>query len=98
MKPLHAVSALVAFGLAAMLAGCGEKPQLSSSAAVEVPGARAPGEAAGNRVTRDTKAWDGDALPHQAGNFERGDHVGWEKALDTRVQGQNEYIRIGGGK
>ena len=98
MKPLHAVSALAVLGLAAVLAGCGEKSQLSTSTAVEMPGSRAPGEVAGKRVTRDTKAWDGDPLPHQAGNFQRGDNVSWQKALDTRVQGQNEYIRIGGGK
>ncbi|NLD68038.1 MAG: hypothetical protein GX644_04395 [Limnobacter sp.] len=98
MKPRHAVSALAALGLAAVLAGCGEKPQVSTSAAVEVPGARASDEVAGNRVTRDTKAWEGDALPYQAGNFQRGDAVSWQKALDARVQGQNEYIRIGSGK
>ena len=98
MTTRSVVSILAAIAAAAILAGCGEKPQVSSSAAVDVPGARASGEVAGNRVTRDTKAWEGDPLVYQAGTFQRGDHTSWEKALDTRVQTQNEYIRIGGNK
>ena len=98
MSTVRTVSMLAALGVAAALAGCSEKPQVSTSAAVEVPGARESGEVAGDRVDGGTKAWDGTPLQFQAGNFQRGDRVSWEKALDTRVLTQNEYVRIGGHK
>jgi hypothetical protein len=75
--------------VAAFLAGCGEKPQVAGSPAQD--------GVAGNTVTSDAKPWEGAALPFQSGNFNRGDEAGWRKALETRMQGQNEYIRIGGG-
>jgi hypothetical protein len=78
-------AALVAFGLSA----CGEKPQVAGSPAQD--------GVAGNTVQTDSKPWSGEPLPFQAGNFSRGDEASWDKALARRAQGQNEYIRIGGG-
>lgn len=88
MKRIIAVGLPVAFAALALV-GCGEKPQVSGSVGQD--------GVAGNTVTSDTKPWEGDPLPFQAGNFQRGDPMAWNKALETRIQGQNEYIRIGGG-
>ncbi len=65
-----------------MLVGCSEDPQLLE------------GQPMGTTVTSDTKSWEGDPLTFQTG-YTRGDRDSWEAALTKRVQGQNEYIRIG---
>ena len=67
--------------LSAMV-GCSEDPQLLE------------GQPMGTTVTRDTQSWEGDPLTFQA-QYTRGDRESWEAALNKRVQGQNEYIRIG---
>jgi predicted small lipoprotein YifL len=77
---------MTALALAAGLAACGEKPQ--DAAAAKVPG---------TTVKHDTKPWGGEPLAHQAGNFSRGDKASWDNALQARMQGQNENVRIGGG-
>lgn len=64
------------------LAACSEQPQLLE------------GQHMGQTVTRDTNAWEGDPLTYQT-SFQRGDRQAWESVLKQRVQGQNEYIRIG---
>ncbi len=74
-----AALALLTLGLAA----CSEQPQLLE------------GQHMGQTVTRDRNAWEGDALTYQTSAFQRGDRKAWESALEQRVQGQNEYIRIG---
>lgn len=76
-------TAVATAALALGLAACGEKPQTIGE------------KTAGTTVTRDTKPWQGDPLPTQA-QFTRGDKASWENALKTRMQAQNEYIRVGG--
>jgi len=74
-------AALVALGT---LGACTENPQ------------RIEGQNMGHTVVnRDTPAWQGDPLQFQT-QYTRGDEKSWEKELTKRVQGQNEYIRIGG--
>jgi hypothetical protein len=77
------------FGLAVMLvaasfglAACGERPQEST-------GMRA-GKYAGKP---DTHPWDGDPGAFSTGAFKRGDRGGWETAIRTRGENQNEYLR-----
>lgn len=65
------------------LVACTESPQLLDD------------QHMGRTVTRDTEAWKGDPLPFQT-QYQRGDENSWETQLRERVQGQNEYIRIGG--
>ena len=79
---IASISALV---LTAGLAACGEQEQGASQ------------RGAGTTVKHNTKPWAGDPLAHEAGGFTRGDKASWDKALDTRAQAQNEYVRIGGG-
>ena len=75
---------VLAAGVVALsgLAACSEEPQLLE------------GQQMGHTVTRDTSSWEGDPLTFQA-QYTRGDRQSWETALSKRVQGQNEYIRIG---
>jgi hypothetical protein len=78
--------ALLAASLAALgaLGACTENPQLVD------------GQKMGHAVVqRDTPPWQGEPLPFQT-QYTRGDEKSWEKELTKRVQGQNEYIRIGG--
>ncbi len=79
---------LAAIGCAAAvlvlgLSACSEEPQLIE------------GQRMGLTVTRDTNKWEGDPLTYQT-NYQRGDKASWERELTQRLQGQNEYIRIGG--
>lgn len=89
MKPIRiAAFMFVAFASAA-LSGCGEEPQMITG----------PDNVQGNRVKNEKNLappWEGNALVFQTGTFKRGDEAGWNKAIDTRTQAQNEYIRIGG--
>lgn len=64
------------------LAACSEQPQLLE------------GQRMGHTVTRDTNSWEGDPMTFQT-QFQRGDRQAWERTLTQRLQGQNEYIRIG---
>jgi len=76
--------AALAVGVVALsgLVACSEQPQLLE------------GQEMGKTVTRDTASWEGDPLTFQT-QYTRGDRESWESALRQRVQGQNEYIRIG---
>jgi hypothetical protein len=49
------------------------------------PGARAP----------DQKTWQGAAEPYVAPGWTPGDAQSWDEQMRKRVQGQNEYTRIG---
>lgn len=77
--------AAIAAGVVALSAivGCTEDPQLLE------------GQKMGHTVTRDTPSWQGDPLQFQT-QYRRGDRESWETELTKRLQGQNEYIRIGG--
>lgn len=79
--PRIAAIAVAAVALAALV-GCSEDPQLLE------------GQPMGTTVTRDTRSWEGDPLTFQT-QYTRGDRESWEAALNQRVKGQNEYIRIG---
>ena len=73
--------ALFALGV---LGACSENPQLID------------GQKMGHTVVnRDTPPWQGEPLLFQT-QYTRGDEKSWEKELTKRLQGQNEYIRIGG--
>jgi hypothetical protein len=85
MKPMR-IAAFAIAAAAAALAGCGEQPQVIA----------AGDHVQGTRVSSTSQPWQGDALTFQTGKFTRGDEASWDKALDHRMQGQNEYIRIGG--
>ena len=69
--------ASVAFALSA----CGEKSQDLSTGV------------AGSTVTRDTRAYDGEASKYALTTFKRGDKTAWETHMKTRIQGQDEYSR-----
>ncbi len=77
--------AALAAGLVALsaLGACTENPQLLEE------------QHMGKTVTRDTANWEGDPLLFQT-QYKRGDKESWETELTKRLQGQNEYIRIGG--
>ncbi len=82
-KPRIAAFAVAVVALGA-LGACSENPQLIE------------GQRMGHTVVnRDTPPWQGDPLLFQA-QYTRGDERSWEKQLTQRLQGQNEYIRIGG--
>jgi len=72
-----ACAAVVALGTA----GCGEKPQ------------DAPMKSGKYQGKPDNRPWEGDALAYGTNEFKRGDKTGWETALKTRAQAQNEYTR-----
>jgi hypothetical protein len=75
------IAAALSVAAAALLAvGCAEKPQ-------------AAGQPHASRAKADAKPWAGEPTPYSAGGFERGDRASWEKALHTRAQSQNEYVR-----
>lgn len=74
--------AIAALALALGLSACSEKPQVRGETGT------------GTRVTWDTEPWQGGPLPFQT-SYTRGDQKSWEEALKLRLQGQNEYIRIG---
>ena len=74
--------AVVVAAASLMLAGCGEKSQDLAAAKT----GRYQGKP-------DSQPWDNDPGTFAAGNFTKGDRAGWEKALATRAQAQNEYGR-----
>jgi hypothetical protein len=67
--------------VACALSACGEKSQDLSTGV------------AGSTVTRDTRAYDGDASKYALTTFKRGDKTAWETHMKTRIQGQDEYSR-----
>jgi len=58
---------------------------------------RRPPRCPAPRSSTTPNPWGGEPLAHQAGNFSRGDKASWDNALQARMQGQNENVRIGGG-
>jgi hypothetical protein len=76
---LAAVAALVVFGLSA----CGEKEQVIVYKQGKYQG------------KPDTKPWENDpgSSLYTTSKWNKGDQVGWETALKTRSQNQNEYLR-----
>ena len=63
---------------AAVLAGCGEKPQTLD------PSAKGP----------DAAPWAASASsPYYAAEWKGGDKAAWEAQIRTRNQGQNDYVR-----
>jgi hypothetical protein len=81
MKTSAGIKLLSAALLAAALAGCGEKSQDLTKGA------------AGSSVTRDTRAYEGEASKYALTTFKRGDKASWETHMKTRMQGQDEYSR-----
>ena len=91
MKPMRIATFAFAAAAVFALAGCGEEPQ-------SIVG---PDSVQGNRVKNEKKLsqpWEGNELVFQTGKFKRGDEAGWNKAIETRMQAQNEYVRIGDGQ
>ena len=76
-----AATSLCAGLMALALTGCGEKSQDLAKAE------------AGKSVTRDTRAYDGEASKYALTSFKRGDKTAWETHMKTRMQGQDEYSR-----
>ncbi len=81
MKTSAGIKLVSAVVLGMALAGCGEKSQ-----------DLAPGPA-GSSVTRDTRAYEGEASKYSLNTFKRGDKTSWETHMKTRMQGQDEYSR-----
>ncbi len=71
--------AMAALMGAAMLAGCGEKPQTLDAKSSKGPDA-APWSAAASS-------------PFYAADWKGGDKAAWEAQIRTRNQGQNDYVR-----
>jgi hypothetical protein len=71
---------LVVAAAALLAVGCAEKPQ-------------AAGQPHASRAKADAKPWAGEPTPYSAGGFDKGDRTSWEKALHSRAQSQNEYVR-----
>ena len=44
----------------------------------------------------DAPAWQGPDSVYAANGWKAGDQAAWEQQLQKRLQGQNEYVRIGG--
>lgn len=77
---LVAVAALV---VTAGVAGCGENDQVIVYKQGKYQG------------KTDSRPWDNDsgAIPGSASKWTKGDKSGWEAALKSRAQNQNEYTR-----
>jgi len=76
--------AVVALVVSAGVAGCGEKDQVIVYQQGKYQG------------KQDTRPWDNDpgASPYPASKWTKGDKAGWEAALKSRNQNQNEYTRV----
>jgi hypothetical protein len=44
----------------------------------------------------DAPAWQGTDTAYAANGWKAGDQAAWEQQMQKRLQGQNEYVRIGG--
>jgi hypothetical protein len=74
---------LCAAVLAALLAsGCGESPQVTVYKQGKYQG------------KPDTQPWDNAPLAYGGPKWNKGDRASWESEINTRIQGQNEDIRI----
>jgi hypothetical protein len=74
-----ALAAALALAAATGLSACAEKPQVAGGGA--------------SRAQADAKPWQAERGAHTVGQWDKGDRKGWETALRTRAQGQNEYVR-----
>ena len=63
---------------AALLIGCGEKPQTTTASVKKT----------------DAQAWQGTDNPYVANGWKAGDRTSWEEQMRARARGQNEYVRI----
>ena len=79
------VVAVAALAVTAGLAGCGESEQVIVYQQGKYQG------------KPDTKPWENEAGSslYTTSKWSKGDKSGWESALRSRSQGQNEYVRIG---
>jgi hypothetical protein len=63
------------------LAGCGERPQTI----------------AGQQITGSAPSWQGPATAFTAPGWKVGDQNSWNQQMQTRAQGQNEFVRMAPG-
>jgi hypothetical protein len=74
------VAALVVAALAVGAAGCAERQPVA-------------GQPQASRAKADSKPWEGSPTAFAAPEAQKGDRGAWEKALRTRAENQNEYVR-----
>jgi predicted small lipoprotein YifL len=80
-KPPRSTAGLVLALLAsAALTACGEKPQTLDANAKRKP---------------DTKASSGAQAAYMAPGWKAGDETDWQRQINQRAQGQNEYAKTG---
>jgi hypothetical protein len=73
----------VLLGVAVLVLGltaCAEKPPV-------------PGQPLASRAKADAKPWEGQPTAFAAPELQKGDRDAWAKALRTRAESQNEYVR-----
>jgi hypothetical protein len=80
MRSLLASLTMLAF--LAVLAGCGEREQVSEFKRGKYQG------------KPDTPSWDNAPLAYESGQWTKGDRTSWETQIKTRQLGQHEYKRI----
>ncbi|MBX3642578.1 MAG: hypothetical protein KF720_05845 [Rubrivivax sp.] len=68
--------------LALALVGCSERPQ----------------SLAGQQVRGSAPAWEGPTTAFTAPGWKVGDQESWKQQLQTRAQGQNEFVRMAPGR
>jgi hypothetical protein len=73
------VLALTLSALTLGLAACGEKPQTL----------------AGHQISGSAPAWQGPTTAFTVSGWKVGDERSWAAHMQTRAQGQNEYVRLG---
>jgi hypothetical protein len=78
---MGALAAIAALGLV----GCGEEQQVTVYKQGKYQG------------KPDTQPWTNAPAEGSPSQWTKGDRDSWETALRKRVQGQNEYVRIGDG-
>lgn len=82
MSALRLTAAAIAVAAALGLSACGEAEQV-----VVYKQGKYQGKA-------DTKPWDNAPLAYGGNDWAKGDKASWEKQINTRSLGQNEYRRI----
>lgn len=82
MSARRRVGVVAALAAAASLAvtGCAEKAPVA-------------GQPQASRAKADAKPWEGSPSAYASPGLEKGDRERWEKALRTRAENQNEYVR-----
>jgi hypothetical protein len=82
VKPRRVAAALLAGAVVLGLAACGEAEQVVVYKQGKYQG------------KPDTKPWDNAPLAYGGNDWTKGDKASWEKQINTRNLGQNEYRRI----